>query len=269
MEYGKIFVREEREVFKKGKGMTTLITGASSGIGAALAEACAKRGDNLFLCGRDAQRLDDVARKCRAHGVMVEAEIVDVRNEARVRDWMERCDRIAPLERVFSNAGVGTGVESNENVRTTFEINVNGNLNVVLTAMEIFRRRKTPTHKQILITSSIAGYGPLPGCPSYSATKSCMKTWALSLRGMLAPEGIKVSAICPGFVRSRITDRNTCPMPFFMEADKAAEIILARANRNIGLIAFPWPMRLATWALSCLPFRVNEFLARLLPAKEK
>ena len=247
--------------------MTTLITGASSGIGAALAEECAQKGDTLFICGRNAERLEGVAAKCRALGGDVHAELIDVRDEIRVREWMEECERTAPLERVFSNAGVGTGVESESNVRETFAINVNGNLNVVLTAIELFRRRSSPAHKQILITSSIAGYGPLPTCPSYSATKSCMKTWALSLRGMLAAEGIKVSAICPGFVRSRITDRNTCPMPFFMEADKAAKIILARAERNVGIIAFPWPMRLATWAFSCLPFRVNEFFSRLLPAK--
>ena len=146
---------------------------------------------------------------------------------------------------------------------------MNGNLNVVLTALEIFRRRPAQAWRQILVTASIAGYGPLPGCPSYSATKNCMKTWALALRGMVACEGIKISAICPGFVRSRITDRNTCPMPFFMEADKAARIILSRAERNIGLIAFPWQMRFASWALAILPFRINEFLSRLLPAPKK
>lgn len=247
--------------------MNTLITGASSGIGEALAEECARRGDALFLCGRNAERLDAVAERCRAFGVAVRAELVDVTDENAVRDWMERCEAAAPLERVFSNAGIGTGVESEENVRKTFATNVNGNLNVVLSAIELFRRRSSPAHKQILVTASIAGYGPLPSCPSYSATKSCMKTWALALRGMLAPEGIKVSAICPGFVRSRITDRNTCPMPFFMEADKAARIILARADRNVGLVAFPWPMRFATWMLSILPFRLNEFFSRLLPPK--
>ena len=247
--------------------MNTIITGASSGIGAALAMACGKRGDTLFICGRNAERLDEIARKCRAAGAEVYAELIDVRDEERTRQWLEDCEKTAPIERVFSNAGVGTGMENEENVRTTFAINVNGNLNVVLPAIEIFRRRSSPAHKQILITSSIAGYGPLPTCPAYSATKSCMKTWALSLRGMLASEGIKVSAICPGFVRSRITDRNTCPMPFFMEADKAAEIILTRADRDVGLIAFPWQMRFATWLLSILPFRLNEFLSRLLPAK--
>ena len=107
----------------------------------------------------------------------------------------------------------------------------------------------------------------LKACPAYSATKSCVKTWGLSLRGMLAPEGIRVSVVCPGFVRSRLTDGNTCPMPFFMEADKAAAIILRRVDRNVGMIAFPWPMRFGAWWISTLPYRINELINLLLPKK--
>lgn len=248
--------------------MNVLITGASSGIGEALALACAERGDTLFFCGRDQGRLDDVAARCRAAGAAgVHAERLDVTDEQVMRDWLLRCDAIAPLERVFSNAGVGTGIEDERNVRATWAINVGGSLNVVLPAIDIFRNGQPRRRRQILITASIAGYGPLSSCPAYSGSKAAMKTWALALRGMLRPEGIQVSAICPGFVRSRITDRNTCPMPFFLEADKAARIILRRADRNVGLIAFPWPMRLATWLLSILPFRVNELINALLPEK--
>lgn len=248
--------------------MNTLITGASSGIGEALAVECAKRGDTLFLCGRDKPRLDAVVEKCRASGAAASGRVIDVRDGAAVRDWMRECDRTAPVERVFSNAGVGTGVENAENTRTTFDINVGGNLNTVLAALELFRESpQNRREKQILMTASIAGYGPLRSCPAYSATKSCIKTWGLALRGMLKREGIKVSVICPGFVRSRITDKNTCPMPFFMEAPKAAKIILARADRNVGLIAFPWQMRFASWSLSVLPAWLNDLINRFIPEK--
>ena len=245
--------------------MNTLITGASSGVGEALATEAAKRGDTLFLCGRNAERLEKVAAACRAlNGGRVHTRVVDVTDRPAMEDWIAACDAIAPLERVFANAGVSTGVETEENSRNTFAVNVGGCLNTVHPAVAVFRRRGGG---QVVITASIAGYGPLKACPAYSATKACVKTWGLALRGMLARENIKVNVVCPGFIRSRMTDGNTCPMPFFMEADKAARIILDRVERNVGLIAFPWPMRLATWFLSILPHRLNEAVNRLLPKK--
>ncbi|MBO5906345.1 MAG: SDR family NAD(P)-dependent oxidoreductase [Kiritimatiellae bacterium] len=248
-----------------------LITGASSGIGEALAKECAKRGDTLFLCGRNNERLQAVADACRSLGGVVYAETIDVTKKDDVEAWVKKCDSIAQIELVFCNAGVSTGEEIEKNIRKTFDINVGGVVNVVLPTIEVFRKRanelSNPGLRHIIIISSIAGYGPLKSCPSYSATKSCVKTWGLALRGMLKREGIRVSVICPGFIRSRITDKNTCPMPFFMEADKAARIILRRVDKNVGLIAFPWPMRLATWILSILPYKCNEILNSILPKK--
>lgn len=259
---------------------TVLITGASSGIGEALAVACAERGArNIFFCGRDAERVAAVVRKCeeasakRLDGAaaLVRGTVLDVTDEAATRAWIEECNAAAPLEVVFSNAGIGTGIENEENVRRTFATNVGGNLNVVLPTIEIFRRNAAAgigsSRRQVVVTASIAGYAPLSTCPAYAATKAAMKSWALSLRGMLKREGIWVNAICPGFIRSRITDRNTCPMPFFMEADRAAKVMLDRADRNVGLIAFPWPMRFGVWLMSALPWRVSEFISGILPEK--
>ena len=112
--------------------MNVLITGASSGIGEALAVACAQRGvRNIFLCGRDAARLAAAVKKC-GEAVHVEGRVLDVTDEAAVRAWIEECNAVAPLEVVFSNAGIGTGSESEENVRRTFATNIGGGLNVVL-----------------------------------------------------------------------------------------------------------------------------------------
>ena len=245
-----------------------LITGASSGIGEAIALECAARGaQRLFICGRNKERLDGVAAKCRELGAKVRADVVDVTDEESTRNWLESCEAEAPLELVFSNAGVATGREAQENVRRTFAINVGGGLNVVLPVIDLFRAKPNRRRRQIVITASIAGYAPLPACPAYAGTKAAMKNWGLSLRGMLRPEGIRVNVVCPGFVRSRLTDKNTCPMPFFMEADKAARIIVNRVERNVGLITFPWPMRLGVWVLSSLPWRLAEFVARILPDK--
>jgi len=244
-----------------------LITGASSGIGEALALHYAKSGvDNLFICGRNEARLNEVKEKCLKHGINVHSKIIDVCDRNKVKDWLEECEKIAPLNIIYANAGVSTGEEIPENIFNTFNINVMGTLNVVVPATEIFKNRKDK-EKTIVITASIAGYHGLPSCPSYSASKACIKAYGEALRGSLRKYGIKVCVICPGFVRSRITDKNTCPMPFFMEADKAANIIATRVNKNIGLIAFPWPMRFVTWLMSILPNRFSDFIYERLPHK--
>ena len=248
---------------------SVLITGASSGIGEALAVECARRGArHLFLCGRNEARLAAVVKRCEDLGACVSGKVLDVTDADAVRAWIGECDAVAPLELVFSNAGIGTGRETEENVRRTFATNVGGGLNVVLPAIDIFRRRADlGGRRQIVITASIAGYAPLSSCPSYAGTKAAMKSWGLSLRGMLKGEGICVNVVCPGFVRSRITERNTCPMPFFMEAEKAARIILDRVDRDVGLIAFPWQMRFGVWLMSALPWRISEMISRMLPEK--
>lgn len=248
--------------------MNTLITGASSGIGEALAVACAERGDSLFICGRDETRLEHVAEKCRALGAAVSTRAVDVRDASAMHDWILECDTSAPLERVFANAGVSTGEETEENARRTFDTNVGGCINTVFPAIEAFRSgRGDRKRRQIVITSSIAGYMPMKACPSYSASKSCVKAWGLALRGALGPEGIEVCVVCPGFIRSRLTAGNTCPMPFLMDAPRAAAKILRRADANAGIISFPWPMRLSAWFLSALPHQLCSAVNRLLPKK--
>ena len=248
--------------------MNTLITGASSGVGEALAVACAERGDSLFLCGRDKARLEHVAAKCRELGVTVATRVIDVRDTAAMREWIAECDAALPLERIFANAGVSTGEETEKNARRTFDTNVGGCLNTVFPALDAFRSgRGNRRRRQIVITSSVAGYAPLKACPAYSASKSCVKTWGLALRGALAPEGIEVCVVCPGFIRSRLTDGNTCPMPFLMDASRAAAKILRRADKNTGLIAFPWPMRLSVWFLELLPQPLCAAINRLLPKK--
>ena len=243
------------------------ITGASSGIGEALALYYAQKGvKNLYLVGRNKERLDEVTAKCRTYGAEVYSRITDVTMREEIRQFMFECEQIAPINIVFANAGVSTGEETPENIYNTFNINVIGSLNTIMPAVDIYKQR-AEGKKIIAITASIAGYHGLPACPSYSASKACLKAYGEALRCSLAADGIQVNTICPGFVKSRITDKNTCPMPFFMSAEKAAEIIAQRIDKNIGLIAFPWPMRLATWFLSVLPNRLSDFIYAKLPHK--
>lgn len=245
-----------------------LITGASSGIGEALALTYAKNGaKNLFLSGRNANRLQEVVSKCQKFGCTTEGKIIDVANKAAMEKWIAECNQKAPLNLVFANAGVSTGEETPQNIYNTFNTNVMGVLNTVTPAVEIYKKQSENTTKIIAITASIAGYHGLSACPSYSASKACVKAYGEALRNSLRAQNIAVNVICPGFVRSRITDKNTCPMPFFMEADKAADIIYKGLQKNIGLIAFPWPMRFGVWLLSILPNCLSDFIYSRLPHK--
>lgn len=246
-----------------------LITGASSGIGEALALYYAKQNiANLFICGRNAQRLLAVAAECAQTGVTVHSKILDVTDRQKTEAWIKSCNKKAPLNLIFANAGVSTGAETAENIYNTFNTNIFGVLNTVTPAIDIYRKRKNNDSPRIIaLTASIAGYHGLAGCPSYSASKACVKAYGEAMRIRLAQENIQMNVICPGFVRSRITDKNTCPMPFFMEAENAAEIIAKNIERNIGLIAFPFPMRLAAWLGAILPNCISNFIYSRLPYK--
>ncbi|MBE6451592.1 MAG: SDR family NAD(P)-dependent oxidoreductase [Alphaproteobacteria bacterium] len=245
-----------------------LITGASSGIGEALALYYAKNGaQNLFLCGRNKERLDNTASECEKYGAKVFTSILDVTDKEKVSKWISDCNQKARLHLVFANAGVSTGEETSENIYNTFNINIFGVLNTITPAINMYQNMDNTEPKIVAITASIAGYHGLAGCPSYSASKACVKAYGEALRLRLAKENIQVNVICPGFVRSRITDKNTCPMPFFMEADNAAEIIAKRIQKNVGLITFPWPMRFAAWFGAMLPNCISNFIYSKIPYK--
>ena len=245
-----------------------LITGASSGIGAALAIYYAKNGaENIFICGRNQERLEQTASACRFHGVQVYTQILNVTEKDNLKQWIEESNKTAELNLVIANAGISTGEETTENVYNTFQTNIFGVLNTIHPTLDIYKHRKTNSIKAVAMLSSIAGYHGLAACPSYSASKSCVKAYGEALRAALGKEKIQINVICPGFVKSRITDKNTCPMPFFMSAEKAAGIIASRLERNVGLIAFPWPMRLASWFISILPNVISNYIYSKLPHK--
>ena len=115
--------------------------------------------------------------------------------------------------------------------------------------------------------SSLASFRGFPGAPAYCASKAAVRVWGEGLRPALAAEGIDLSVICPGFVTTPMTEGNAFPMPFLMDAERAARIVQSGLAANRARIAFPLPMRLATWLLAALPPGVTDRAMRGLPAK--
>jgi short-subunit dehydrogenase len=245
-----------------------LITGASSGIGRALAMRYARLGTALALTGRDAGRLADTAATCRRAGARVVAETVDAVDADRMAAWIAARDVESPLDLVVANAGVsggtGGGGESAEQVRRILRINIDGVINTVQPAIACMQPRRSG---QIAIISSLAAYRGFPGAPAYCASKAAVRIYGQALRGVLHADNIGVSVVCPGFVKSAITASNEYRMPLLMETDRAAEIIVRGLARNRGSIAFPWPLHLAAALIGALPASWTDPLFRLLPQK--
>jgi short-subunit dehydrogenase len=249
-----------------------LITGASSGIGAALAREYAGPGRTLFLGGRNEARLAGVAADCTAQGAIAETAVVDVIDSGAVAQWIIRADNQAPLDLVIANAGVsagtGTAGEPLDQAQRIMAVNVDGVINTVHPAIERFARRPQPGHKgQIAIMSSLASFRGFAGAPAYCASKAAIRNYGEGLRNAYARAGIAISVICPGFVRSAMTEENNFPMPFLMEAERAARIIRRGLERDRGRIAFPWQMYGAAWLIQALPPWTTDRFMRGLPAK--
>lgn len=245
-----------------------LITGASSGIGAALATCYAAPGVTLYLSGRDSERLDAVVADCAALGAAVAGQSVDVTDRTAMHDWITALDAQTPLDLVIANAGIsagtGDGGETPEQARQIFAVNLDGVLNTLLPAARGMAARR---RGQLAVMSSLASFRGFPGAPAYCASKAAVRVWGEALRGSLAAQGVGVSVICPGFVRSRMTAVNNFPMPLLMDADKAAALIRRGLVRNRARIAFPLRLYLAVRMLAGLPTAVTEPLLRRLPEK--
>ncbi|NQW10864.1 MAG: SDR family NAD(P)-dependent oxidoreductase [Alphaproteobacteria bacterium] len=249
---------------------TILITGASSGIGSALALEYAAPGVTLFLGGRNRDRLELVAEQARAKGAAAEIRQMNVADAEATRAWIEAADDAHPLDLVVANAGISagtaglTGGEPEEQVRAVFRTNVDGVLNTVLPMIPrmVARRRG-----QLALVASLAGYRGVPGAPSYCGSKAAVKVFGEGLRGTLHDAGVGVCVICPGYIRTPMTDVNTFPMPFLMGVEQAARVIRRGLARNKPRIAFPWPMATAVWLLQALPPAWVEPLLRRLPTK--
>jgi short-subunit dehydrogenase len=224
---------------------SALITGASSGLGAALAQALARPGTRLLLSGRDAARLEAVAARCRTAGAEVDARTISVTEAGGMAAWIQGAGR---LDLVVANAGISAGTgrgesETPHHARTIFAVNLDGMLNTALPALQHMRAQAPDARGvrgRIAVVASIAAFVPAPGAPSYCASKAAVDAWAVGTAPTAAARGVVITSICPGYVRTAMTARNRFPMPGLMDADQAAAIILRGIRAGRRRVVFPW-----------------------------
>jgi short-subunit dehydrogenase len=233
-----------------------LITGASSGIGAALARAYAAPRTRLALCGRDAARLAAVADLCRERGAEVIETCLDVTEAPAVAAWILKVDRASPLELVIANAGVQGGLwrdgcgETLDELHRVMDVNFGGVSNTIYPVLPAMRRRR---RGQIALIASLAALRGLPYSPGYCASKAAIRIYGEALRSWLAPEGIDVSVVLPGFVETRMSDTVSGPKPLILSPERAAGIIRRGLAKGRRQIAFPYPLYLGMQLMRALP----------------
>jgi short-subunit dehydrogenase len=233
-----------------------VITGASSGIGRALALALARPGNILALIGRDAARLAETARACEASGASAAPLLADVRRREELRACLLQFDTAHPVDCVIANAGISVGtsptgeLESEDETYALFETNIGGALATVLPFVPRMRARR---RGRLVLVSSIAALAPLPDAAAYSGSKAALLAYGLAMRERLREDGIKVNVVCPGFVTTPMAAHYLGWKPFEVSPEDAARRILGGLRRNRAVIAFPWPLAFAARLQQLLP----------------
>ncbi|HUC73318.1 MAG TPA: SDR family NAD(P)-dependent oxidoreductase [Stellaceae bacterium] len=242
-----------------------IITGASSGLGAALAEVYAGPNTVLGLLGRDRQRLGETADVCEARGAGVRMAAIDVADASAMAAWLTEFDRDHPVELLIANAGTSAGPapgapsEGVETATRQVRVNLLGAVNTVEPLLPALCRRG---RGRVAVVASIAAYRGLPDSPGYCASKAGLRAYGEALRPRLAPRGVGVTIVCPGFFDSPMTDRWEGPTPFLISADSAARVVKRGIDRGRRRVAFPWPLVLGLQFCDIAPAFIGDAILR-------
>jgi short-subunit dehydrogenase len=227
-------------------GQVAVITGASSGIGLALARTLASEGCKVGLVARRRERLADLDAQIEKSGGTAAVAVADVAERSQaVAAIHDLAARLGPVDLLIANAGVGapTTVEPFNvgDIEKQFRVNVLGvvySLEAVLPQM-LQRRRG-----HVAAISSLAAYKGLPGESAYTSSKAAVNVFMEGLRVQLRSKGIAVTTICPGFIKTPMTEVNEFKMPWLLTAEEAARRIVRALKRKRKVYNFPWQMTL-------------------------
>jgi short-subunit dehydrogenase len=233
--------------------MVIFLTGASSGIGEALARRYAAQGATLGLVARRAELLEPLRRSLPS---TVETYAADVRDLAALK--AAAADFIAKHgvpDLVIANAGIshGTSTESAEDIdvfRQILDINVIGMVN---TFHPFVAAMRTAGRGTLVGVASVAGYRGMPGAGAYSASKAAAIRYLESLRVEMRGTGVRVATVCPGYIATPMTAKNPYPMPFIISADDFARRFVRAIGAGKNYTVIPWQMSLVAKILAILP----------------
>jgi short-subunit dehydrogenase len=228
-----------------------VVTGASSGIGRAVAVELARRGVPVGAVARRADRLADLRRTAAGR---IETEVADVTDRPALAAAVRRlADRLGPIDLLVANAGVAGG-----EVEAVMRVNFLGVVHAIDAVLPTMLARG---RGHLVGVSSLAAYKGLPGSAAYSASKAAVNAYLEGLRIELRPRGVAVTCVCPGFVRTEMTADKTHPMPFLMDADRAARRIVSALRRRPAVYDFPKRMRAVMWLAKWAPDRLIARMA--------
>lgn len=256
------------EIIVTNRKKTIIITGASSGLGRALAINYANANNKLFLFARSKERLQETVEMCTQNGADVNAIIADVTDSNAMKNHLDDIANKHGVDVVIACAGVSAGTldgpERTLQVNKIFATNINGVINTVMPLVPHMIRKKSGN---IAIVSSMAGFLGLSSAPSYSASKGAARLFSDALGGYLREHNVHVSTIIPGYISTPMTEVNNFPMPFKTSADKAAQKIINGIAKNKGVIAFPLIMYYSLRLAGLIPAGIMRYINSKLPGK--
>lgn len=247
----------------------SLITGASTGIGAALALELARRGHRVGLIARRPELLAEVAASVRQAGGTAAVASCDVTDRAGLAEAVARLEaELGPCTLFVANAGIGLPTPAHkapfDDIERILHVNVNGVLYSLAAVLPGMLERGAG---HVVAVSSVAGFRGLPGSGGYSASKACVTALLESFRVDLRGRGIAVTAIHPGYIETPLTSKNKFKMPWLMKADRAASIIADGLERRKAEITFPWQMYLLMHFARLVPnWLYDRIVGRASPA---